>query len=165
MMEQRSAAWHEMRKNELFNRTTINENGCWIWNGPIFHDGYGNCGGGYPDQRSHRASYILFKGVIPNKMWILHNCNMPLCINPEHLYLGDVKQNVKDCIEAGTFPRGPNPKKARNGTKNGRAIICSSIVNKIRKLYSNPYSYGQLSKLFNLSKRQTMRIVKGESWK
>lgn len=163
-MEQRTAEWLEMQE-KLISRCIKTQNGCWIWNGPKLTDGYGNCGHGFPSQRSHRASYILFKGKIIDKMWVLHKCHIPLCINPDHLYLGDVKQNVKDCIEAGTFPNGPNPKKACQGIANGRAIICPSIVNKMRKLYSNPYSYGQLAKLFNISKRQVMRIIKGESWK
>lgn len=47
---------------------------------------------------AHRASWIAHKGEIPEGMWVLHLCDNPICINPDHLFLGTAQDNTNDMI-------------------------------------------------------------------
>ena len=67
--------------------------GCWKWVGYVHHaSGYG----GYSQMKAHRRAWELTNGPIPNGMHVLHKCNNKLCVNPQHLYLGDASDNAKD---------------------------------------------------------------------
>lgn len=79
--------------------------GCWLWTGSVDKDGYGRIRGSTHgvvwSERAPRASYKEFIGPIADGKMVLHKCNTPACINPEHLYLGDHKDNGRDMIAAG----------------------------------------------------------------
>jgi hypothetical protein len=90
--------------------TKLSNTECWMWTGSKNPKGYGHLPTGN-EQLSHRLSYLLFKGEIPIKTMILHSCDNPGCVNPNHLYLGDNKQNMIDMISRGrAMPRGKPPK-------------------------------------------------------
>lgn len=69
---------------------------CWIWTSAKFWNGYGGIRKNGKRIQAHRASWILFNGEIPDGSLVLHRCDNPACVNPDHLYLGDQKQNAKD---------------------------------------------------------------------
>lgn len=158
---------YERKREIIRKRVKIDSNGCWIWQGPIrkLH-GYGAFNCGKIDQQVHRASYKLFVGKIPEGKWVLHKCDVKVCCNPDHLYIGDVKQNVKDAIERGQFPRGPNLKKGHKGEKNTKAKLTESDVIKIREIYiPNVYGAHKIAKLYNVSKFAILQIVRRRTWK
>jgi hypothetical protein len=74
--------------------------GCWLWLGSTDKLGYGkvNVGGHY---LAHRLAYADTVGPIPDGMLVLHRCDMPSCVNPEHLYVGDDQDNMDDMVERG----------------------------------------------------------------
>lgn len=96
-MPRRESPWEA-----LFTR--FEERGeCWIWQGKILEPGMGY---GLVSQHAkwtlaHRFSYKTFVGEIPDGMQVLHHCDTPACINPEHLYLGTQKDNIQDMIHKG----------------------------------------------------------------
>lgn len=72
------------------------EKECWNWKGDRDHGGYGTfrfCSNSYT---THRLSYEIVKGDIPEGMIVCHMCDNPGCVNPNHLYIGIVKDNAND---------------------------------------------------------------------
>jgi hypothetical protein len=75
----------------IIDRTTIDHNGCWIWQGQISPQGYGK----YYNVLAHRMSYAAFVGK-PGEA-ILHRCDVRSCCNPNHLISGTRALNNEDC--------------------------------------------------------------------
>jgi hypothetical protein len=72
--------------------------GCWEWMGQT--DRYGKFSFGN-EQLAHRASWIIHNGTIPDGLNVLHKCDNPSCVNPEHLFLGTHTDNMQDKIKKG----------------------------------------------------------------
>ena len=81
-------------------------NDCWNWilSGEI--DKYGHVG----NMSSHRYSYQLHNGSIPEGQCVRHTCDNKRCVNPAHLVLGTQKDNMRDMVERGRaiFQTNPN---------------------------------------------------------
>src|SRR6266404_7110558 len=77
---------------------------------------------------AHRYSYEIFVGSIPEGMWVLHKCDNPPCINPEHLFLGDRMDNTLDRDNKGR-------NKITAGQNNGFAKLTEQDVNEIRAAF------------------------------
>ena len=87
--------------------------GCWLWNGARNRDGYGSFWNGERLQGrdgkrggprmvlAHRWSYEHHHGAIPKGVCVLHRCDTPACVNPDHLFLGTQRVNVADCAAKG----------------------------------------------------------------
>lgn len=74
---------------------------CLIWHGLKNAKGYGRMRIGHREMRAHRAAYQAAHGPIPAGFIVMHTCDTPSCINPDHLVLGTHKDNVADCINKG----------------------------------------------------------------
>ena len=78
--------------------------GCWVWTGTCDKDGYGVFGAtvnGYHYARAPRFSYWLATGQHPVGLWVLHRCDNPPCVRPDHLFIGDAARNNADMISKG----------------------------------------------------------------
>jgi hypothetical protein len=84
-------------------------NGCWIWNG-CRGNGRGRFSLEGRTTFAHRASYRLFKGLIPKDLFICHHCDDGLCVNPDHLFLGTQVDNMQDCKRKGRVRNQNNGK-------------------------------------------------------
>lgn len=85
----------------------VPESGCWIWLMSVIQDGYGRMQLGPRKVLAHRFSYETFVGPIPDGMLVLHSCDVPPCINPNHLFLGDDAANSADKVAKQRQARGP----------------------------------------------------------
>jgi hypothetical protein len=73
-------------------------NGCWEWRTAKKHNHYGKMSIFNIFMRANRLS-LLFHGVeIPEGMMALHHCDNKPCVNPDHLYVGTRKDNIRDMI-------------------------------------------------------------------
>jgi len=105
------------------------ESGCWLWVAYIDNTGYGSLSYGCrgDTEGAHRVSYELYKGPIPKGMCILHTCDTPTCVNPDHLFLGTQLDNIKDRNSKG---------RAAKGETHGSAKLTEEQVVTIRKEYA-----------------------------
>lgn len=79
--------------------------GCWLWTGAIRGDGYGNFTYQGRNHGAHRVSWAFHHGPIPEGQNVCHKCDTPLCVNPDHLFLGSRSDNMRDMSKKG---RGVN---------------------------------------------------------
>ncbi len=79
----------------------VPESGCWIFEGFIHKLGYGQMMMAGKTIKAHRASWVMFNGPIPPRMFVCHTCDTPSCINPKHLFLGTCADNVHDMMRKG----------------------------------------------------------------
>lgn len=80
---------------------------CWVWTGakaPYGHGAFARGGKGRA-VGSHRFAYELMVEPIPNGLCVLHRCDNPCCVNPEHLFLGTQADNMYDAIAKGRVPQ------------------------------------------------------------
>lgn len=78
--------------------------GCRIWLAALCSKGYGMISVGGKVRKAHRVSYEVANGVqLEPKDNVLHSCDVPACINPDHLSLGDHEQNVRDMFQRGRY--------------------------------------------------------------
>ena len=88
--------WSKARKQ--------NDDQCWMWTG-AHSERYGQFGlcnnGTGKTYRAHRIAWELTNGAIPNGLYVCHHCDVPLCVNPGHLFLGTQTDNLQDARKKG----------------------------------------------------------------
>jgi hypothetical protein len=141
----------------LMERVEFDTNGgCWFWTGSADRFGYGHTSvGPKATDKAHRASYREFVGPIPPGAHVLHRCDIPACINPTHLFLGDQASNVADMV---------SKERQNRGEKNGQAKLTLEDVATIRSLRLMGYSYAWLAEWCGVSRSQVSRIINGKRW-
>ena len=148
-------------KCKILNRYKI-VNECWEWQGKINQSGYGVLNirenGKKTDVLVHRESYRLLKGEIPDGMCVLHKCDNPACINPEHLRIGTNKENTQDCVKKGRFCNGHLRAKASGKLTEDQVI-------EIREMNKNGINKKEIMEKFGISIHHLNGILAYRFWK
>jgi len=126
----------------------IPECGCQIWLGDQ-RNGYGRVFINNKRMLAHRASWQLTYGELPKNMCVLHKCDVGLCVNPAHLFLGTRKDNMIDMDNK-------NRRKAGVGERHRKAKLTNAQVLKIRASGKTP---NQLAEEFGMHP-STIRMIK-----
>lgn len=137
---------------------------CWDWLGSLSPRGYGRIRVAGKNIRAHRYSWILKHGRdIPEGMVVCHKCDNPKCVNPDHLFLGTIADNVADCVSKGRHARGEKLAHPRaKGEKNGNSRLTANQVDAIR---SDQRPQRTIASQFGVSQALISKIKRGEMWK
>lgn len=106
---------------------------CWNWQASKTALGYGQMRFRGTRELAHRVSWLLFRGEIPRDdsaygtLGVLHRCDNPSCVNPDHLFLGNQAANADDSVTKGRWG-----KRGCKGEAHGRALVTEEIVRAIR---------------------------------
>ncbi len=133
--------------------------GCWLWTAHVNLGGYGRIGleRSKKTDSAHRISWKLYNGAIPDGLFVLHKCDVPSCVNPDHLFLGTHADNMADMVRKGHTIRC-------SGKKNGRAKLSDDEVKQIRSLRGE-ISQREIGLLFGVNDRSVSAIQLGQKWK
>lgn len=149
---------------------TSHPNGCWIWTGSRGRRGYGNFAiiegkGVMRSILAHRLSYELANGEFSDDLCVLHKCDNPPCVNPDHLFLGTRYDNVQDMRAKGRQRYIGHPgSSGAQGEHHGNSKLTNETVRHIRALHKNGLSYSKLATQFSVNKSTIERIVLRKSW-
>jgi len=132
------------------------ETGCWEWQGRIEVTGYGGLSYKDKTQRAHRFAYTVFKGPIPKGMYVCHHCDVRHCVNPDHLFPGSHKDNMRDMTGKG---------RQACGEENGQSKLTNAGVLQIRTRVRGGESQVSVAKDVGISTSVINNIVKGKTWK
>lgn len=154
--------------DRVLNKVTrIPFSGCWIFTGAINDFGYGIVGTGargQPNDRAHRITYRHFVGEIPSGMFVCHDCDVPSCCNPSHLFLGTNQDNVNDMIRKGRNSRPPrNPHVV--GSVHPFSKFTEEQVRDFRAAYASGTSIYRLAKQNNAGQSTMRKIIRGMRYK
>jgi hypothetical protein len=145
---------------------------CWVWTGALRHKGYGAFvyvrDGEVVQGRAHRYSYERHVGPIPPGMFVLHRCDTPACVRPDHLFLGTNQDNVTDMMRKGRHVAGGTYRNGNyeRGTAHHNARLTPELVREIRSAYdAGGTSFGQLATKYGLAIGHVYRIVRRRAWR
>ncbi len=146
------------RLSSSFESKVIKKEGCWDWIGGEKHTNNGYLRIRFDGKKilAHRASWIINKGEINNEDLVLHTCDNRRCTNPEHLYLGNRKQNDHDRVSRN---------RQAKGCKNGFSKLNEEKVAEIKKMLSLSIEDSYIAKRYNVSSACIWTIKKGFTWK
>lgn len=99
-------------------------------------------------------------GTLTKEIDVLHRCNNPSCVNPEHLFLGTAKDNTQDMMRKG---RGKYI--AHYGENNVASKLRNEQIVAIRQLSKDGWDYSKIADTFNTSKAHISSIVRRKGWK
>jgi hypothetical protein len=132
---------------------------CWIWTGAKDPAGYGRFtpGNGMSGTRfAHRMSWVLATGQDPGLQHVLHRCDNPPCVRPDHLFLGDDKTNHADMA---------TKKRAAWGERHHWAKLSESDVRAIRELLRQGHQQRTIAERFNVHQVTISDIRHRRSWR
>ena len=139
---------------------------CWLWKGIIRVGRYGKglpygrfkakVDGKWSRLTAHHIAYELTHGPIPDEVFVLHECDNPICVNPDHLFLGTKADNNRDRAKKGRSARGENHPKSK---------LVPEQVLEIRRLNREEgWTHRKLATHFGVGKGSIQGILNGSHW-
>jgi len=143
--------WKNVRKTES----------CWLWTAGTRPRGwYGYVWQDGKTVSAPRFAWELIRGPIPAGLWVLHNCpggDNPLCVNPDHLWLGTRADNNRDKASKG---RSPDVR----GEKNFSAKLTEPEIRLIRLMSRGGIARSMIADIFGIVRQTVDKIVHRHRW-
>lgn len=147
---------------------------CWIWKGRKYGSNhiYGTISYKSKSFAAHRISWSIVNGDIPTGNVICHRCDVPLCVNPQHLFAGTIQENNIDAVLKARRPE-KTQEELLNSQKRMKSLWEEGVFNNLKKLSDNQiiqiykrYTAGEnkhtLAAEFNVHEKTIRRIGNGE---
>lgn len=136
----------------------VTESGCWLWIGACDCKGRARIAYKGRNARASHVAWELFRGPVPVGSMLCHHCDIPACVNPDHLYIGDSHTNVQDMMRRGrnTVPVGESHWKSK---------LTEVDVLAIRGMSGKGYASWRVAKIFGVSSSTIRRIWRMDNWR
>lgn len=131
------------------------EEGCWEWQAAKSHAGYGVFSNKSGCKGAHRFSYLMNCGPIPDGLHVLHKCDNPSCVRPDHLEVGTPLKNMVDAAKRN---------RTTNGERSSLAKLTADQVREIMVLKSSGTSAKSIAKKYGVHWDTIHAIFRGNSW-
>ena len=166
------AAWPSEAPARIRSRIDSSKgpDACWLWTGGAFPSGYGFVSIFHRSVRAHRAAWVLFRGAIPNGLLVLHRCDVRLCCNPGHLFLGTAADNMADRDTKGRQAKGDrngtrtHPERVTRGERHPAARLTVEKVREIREALSRGERKARIARRFGVCWSAVHAIAIGQTW-
>lgn len=144
--------WSKVRKTDT----------CWLWTAGLNNRGYGRFQyfkrrerpGLGRDLYAHRVAWMLTRGSIADGLMVLHKCDTPACVNPDHLFLGTQTDNMRDCSQKGRSCTDGRPPHLRKLT-----------ADDVRAIRIDTRSLAQIGLAYGISRGFVGGIKKRRVWR
>jgi hypothetical protein len=130
--------------------------GCWEWKGSTSR-GYGVLKVGKGPKLAHRLAWEVYRGELPDGAHVLHRCDNPRCVRPEHLFIGDQVSNMADKMAKKRHRYGVS-----RGAAHGRTKLTDEQVKEIRATVGPARL---LAAKFGISMSSVQMIRSGQTWR
>lgn len=161
---------------------------CWVWTASTGKKGYGKFSFGNGWALAHRWVWGRYVAPIPDGLFVLHHCDTPGCVRPDHLFLGDAVVNARDMAAKGRSgavagdhhwtrriperaARGSSngarmhPETRARGEHNGAAVLTESLVRSIRRCYEAGEPQSVIADRLGIGRSTVNHLVHRRSWK
>ncbi len=156
MCRRRGETWQDR-----FWKKVSRTQSCWEWTGSLTSTGYGCVRVEWKLYKSHRLSWEMHNGAIPDGLHVCHACDNRLCVNPEHLFLGSASDNTADMMRKG---RGSFV--THHGEDNVASKLSNADVLEIRRLASDgKIRQGDIGAMFGISQAKVSQIKLRKNWR
>ncbi|MHB0992643.1 MAG: HNH endonuclease signature motif containing protein [Burkholderiales bacterium] len=147
---------------DRFWKKVIKSENCWEWVGNKNNKGYGQLskGGRLGNALAHRVSYEIHNGKIPGGLFVLHKCDNPGCVRPDHLFLGTNSDNMQDMLKKGRFKS-----KSLKGEKCKFSKLNESQVMEIKNRLLHGDKARLIARAYGVSDCCISGIKCGKTWK
>ena len=146
--------------DRFYSRIVEGANGCQLWTGGKIPDGYGMLRVNGISTLTHRLAWELAFGPIPADMNVLHKCDNPPCVNPDHLFLGTQADNMRDCKEKGRGKQYLPGDHWIRGADHPFARLTQTQVDEIRAAYKQGgVTQSGLADIYGVSQTTISRII------
>lgn len=108
---------------------------------------------------------MLYRGAIPAGLWVLHRCDVPSCVNPDHLFLGDRIANMQDMAMKGRQVFQANPAKINRGESAPGAVLTEKQAQQILLRLLRGEVGRHLAREFGVSTGAISALKVGRTWK
>lgn len=151
--ERINAFWNKVNKDGSTPAHCPELGQCWEWIAYCNNKGYGVQLWYEGNKKAHCISWVLVNGNIPNGLWVLHKCDNPACVRPDHLFLGTAQDNVDD-----------RERKRRgnhlSGENNNNCKLTDAQVEEIRSQYATlKQTYQSLASQFGVSRSHIGKLI------
>jgi hypothetical protein len=136
--------------------------GCWLWTGYTVGRGYGRLGDGTKRMRlaTHVSLQLAGRPAAPG-MCVCHRCDMPSCVNPDHLFIGTQADNVRDMHTKGRW-RAP---RRRRGIDLPQTKLTPDLVREIRSKLADGLPQQKIADAVGVARTTVSTIATGRAWR
>ena len=134
--------------------------GCWLWSAATSDFGHGVTSYAGQPIRAHRRAYERWRGPIPAELKVCHHCDVPQCVNPDHLFLGTQADNLADMVRKGRWGES----RTLRGAANGNSRLTEAEALQIIADVAAGRSKTEVANDNGITRTAVYLIVKGQNW-